>query len=563
MGKTLFWYIFKDLLKIFLLASGAIAGIMSFAGLLRPLSQHSLAMSQVSEMLGYFLPAMTNYSWPVAALFATTFVYGRLAADNELTACRSAGISFWAIMLPAGVLGLLVSALSLVFLFYIVPESFLRAERVVYSNLAQFVSNKIERTQRVIFDAAEQQVTVFARGSAVLKPNPERPSRQAVQLNNVAIVTYRKDTPPGEPIRPQDYYLARAATALIDMPDKPDGDVMLTAMLEDGAKVPRETADGSSDSVQAAIKAQVFGPFPLPSPVRETARFMNLHRLQDLRANPERGKRVSNNLKEIIRTDQRLRFLNQVEADLTDADRSITLRAADGEYTIIAGPRPPVNRGGRLVVKSGAPDAPGIRVVARSNFDAFEAQVFQVTFIPQIDTDNNKIILSLELQDAILFMGQERLQRQDLERQLQVDMPADIADIARTRPEEYLKAPWISPERMSRLKSALMRQQNEVESELHARVSFAVSCLVLVLVGATIGTLFRSGNFISAFAISTVPALMTIVLIVTGQHMCENVPHVMPANFQNPMDMGLKLVWGGNAVVAVVGSILFFRLSRT
>ena len=39
---TLSRYIFWDLLRIFLMASGALAGIMSFGGLLRPLTQQGL-----------------------------------------------------------------------------------------------------------------------------------------------------------------------------------------------------------------------------------------------------------------------------------------------------------------------------------------------------------------------------------------------------------------------------------------------------------------------------------------------------------------------------------------
>jgi len=50
-------------------------------------------MSQVGQVLTWFGPAMTTYSFPIAALFATTVVYGRLSADNELTACKAGGIS--------------------------------------------------------------------------------------------------------------------------------------------------------------------------------------------------------------------------------------------------------------------------------------------------------------------------------------------------------------------------------------------------------------------------------------------------------------------------------------
>jgi lipopolysaccharide export system permease protein len=92
MSPTLFKYIFKDLLRVFLLTSGGLAGIMSFGGLLRPLTEHGLDAGQVGKMLTYFMPAMMTYSLPVAALFATSVVYGRLAADNEITAMRPTGL---------------------------------------------------------------------------------------------------------------------------------------------------------------------------------------------------------------------------------------------------------------------------------------------------------------------------------------------------------------------------------------------------------------------------------------------------------------------------------------
>src|SRR5438132_10242160 len=137
MSRTLFWYIFKDLLKIFFLTSGVLAGIMSFGGLLRPLTEHGLDASQVGRMLTYFQPAMWTYSLPIAALFATTMVYGRLSADNELTACRAAGISYLSVAMPAFVLGLIVASFSFVFLYFFVPVFALKVDTVIYSNLAQ------------------------------------------------------------------------------------------------------------------------------------------------------------------------------------------------------------------------------------------------------------------------------------------------------------------------------------------------------------------------------------------------------------------------------------------
>src|SRR5881275_846737 len=149
MSKTLFWYLLRDLLRIFFLTTGTLAGIMSFGALLKPLTQHGLGLGQVGQILSYFSPAMTTYSLPIAALFATTMVYGRLSADNELTACRAAGISALSIALPAFLLGLVVSLISFAFLYFIVPICSLQVEKIIYSNIAQLVSNQIERNHRI------------------------------------------------------------------------------------------------------------------------------------------------------------------------------------------------------------------------------------------------------------------------------------------------------------------------------------------------------------------------------------------------------------------------------
>src|SRR3954454_6598203 len=166
MGRTLFWYIFKDLLKIFFMASGALAGIMSFGGLLRPLTQQGLDTAQVGKMLQYFSFPMMAYSLPVAALFSATMVYGRLSADNELTACRAGGISHLSIAMPGFVLGAVVAALSVFMLNFVVPKYTLEVEKVIYSNLAKLIQNRIERTHEIKFGDFD----VFAQSARLPAP---------------------------------------------------------------------------------------------------------------------------------------------------------------------------------------------------------------------------------------------------------------------------------------------------------------------------------------------------------------------------------------------------------
>ena len=65
---------------------------------------------------------------------------------------------------------------------------------------------------------------------------------------------------------------------------------------------------------------------------------------------------------------------------------------------------------------------------------------------------------------------------------------------------------------------------NGIVSESNSRASFAVSCLILVMVGCSLGMMFRSGNFLTAFAVSFIPALLCITLIVAGQQTCRPSP---------------------------------------
>jgi hypothetical protein len=92
---------------------------------------------------------------------------------------------------------------------------------------------------------------------------------------------------------------------------------------------------------------------------------------------------------------------------------------------------------------------------------------------------------------------------------------------------------------------------------MNSRSAFAVSCLILVIVGCALGMMFRTGNFLTAFALSVIPAILTITLIVTGQQIAQNT-HMSAA-----LPMGLTLIWSGNVVVAILAVVLMGRLQRT
>ena len=88
--------------------------------------------------------------------------------------------------------------------------------------------------------------------------------------------------------------------------------------------------------------------------------------------------------------------------------------------------------------------------------------------------------------------------------------------------KDYLENDPRPPKDHERLVYAMVDLINHIRSEMHARAAFVLSCLLLVVMGASLGMMFRSGNFLTAFAVSVVPAMFSTVLIVTGQHTAES-----------------------------------------
>ncbi|MEO6437169.1 MAG: LptF/LptG family permease, partial [Tepidisphaeraceae bacterium] len=557
MSRTLFFYIFKDLLRIFILTSGALAGIMSFGGLLRPLTEHGLDAGQAAKMLSYFLPAMTTYSLPIAALFATTMVYGRLSADNELTACRAAGISYRAIALPAVVLGLTVALISLLFLCFIVPNFTLKVEKVIYSNLARLIANSIERTHQIKFEGT----TIFAQEASVAPDDPQRPDEQLVRLGGLMIVSYEKINAPtnsadrdAKPMEvPKEFYLAKQATVFIR---RARGDEFtIEARLEEpgGAMFPR-TFTGAA-AVQGGIRTTQFGPIIIDSLIREETRFMDIRRLHELLLDPRKSRRVTDAVQRITRVAQENQFLATLLPPLRAPGGQVHFDAGGEQYDLVSTQGTAGFRDKRLIV------APGRLVQTRPDgrIDfTWDAAEIEFSTVPLSD---GRMSVKALLHDVKVLTDEGQTARPDFSRQFVIAMPPSLRVLENRELEFYRKVENVPGETRHMLVRDLIRVSNGVLSEVHSRISFAVSCLILVVVGCCLGIMFKSGNFLTAFAISVVPALVCIALIVAGQHTCENIPWKLE-NFRNPLNMGLALIWSGNAAVFALAGVLGWRLSR-
>jgi len=130
-----------------------------------------------------------------------------------------------------------------------------------------------------------------------------------------------------------------------------------------------------------------------------------------------------------------------------------------------------------------------------------------------------------------------------MHRPISLPMTSDLLAISARGPAFYMhRGPAKGDDSHGRLYRKLLSLRNGIESEIHTRASFAVSCLILVMIGCALGMMFKTGNYLSAFALSVIPALLTIALMITGQHVSENAA-------ANALSLGLVLIWTGNVIV--------------
>ena len=113
--KLLDYYIIREIIFPFIFGILAFTAIIAGSSLIFQLVskavKYGFGISSTIQLFIYKLPAIISLTLPMAILLATILVIGRLSADLEILALRSAGISMFRILIPILSIGLVVSLL--------------------------------------------------------------------------------------------------------------------------------------------------------------------------------------------------------------------------------------------------------------------------------------------------------------------------------------------------------------------------------------------------------------------------------------------------------------------
>lgn len=563
--RTLHAYIFRELLRIFLLTAVALTTLMAFGGLFKPITKFGLDISQLLVIILNTMPAMLAYAIPVAALFAAVLVYWRMSTDNELTACRAGGISFVAVVMPAFVLGIVVASVDLVFVNYVVPRFLQSTERAVMRDLGSIIVSAIGRQEKFQYGP----IVVYADSAELLdSPNP---GTSQVRLRGMAGSMVDKN-------RPSRTVVAREALLTIS-----------NTQFEDTVQIEVEL-DGAAAFDPNARFRKYLGPVPsitpdgrpflVPSQLKSKPKFLNWRQLSKLNMDPSSFPTVAETIKRIgdaytLQTiGQRLRddALRKTTPAAGTRPASVSLSldqsgagtATGSQLRLFAGAVTfdPAALPERCLTFYGNPQAP-VRIEQWT--DGRHRQTFTCdSAVVELSIDrfaNTGVGAALELggnvkrRDEVLKLenpaGPTLLSGIVLPPRINdVPLPpaTELEQIAKISPSPAMQAMGV------KARDAVQKLFQNIDSERHSRGSFSLSCLTLVLFGAALGILLRGKNPLAVFVVGFVPAVILVLLITAGRELAEG-------NRAN-VDAGIAMIWAGNLILLALVIGVYAKLLR-
>ena len=135
MLKTLNFYVAKSFLYTFVMAMGVLTFGMTGARLVKVFEyiSNGVDIGTAMKFMLYVLPIAMAFTIPWAALVSIMLVFGRLSADNEITAMRACGVSILQIVAPIILLAFSLTCCCLWLELDVGPRYLGKAQEVVKS----------------------------------------------------------------------------------------------------------------------------------------------------------------------------------------------------------------------------------------------------------------------------------------------------------------------------------------------------------------------------------------------------------------------------------------------
>lgn len=525
-------YLFKELLRVFVLTTVALT-LMVSVGLLVPIiREYGVSPGQIIHLIAYFMPITLTFVMPIAALFASAITYGRFAADRELDACRASGVRFRTLVYPGLCLALFVAIVNLLLNFYITPEFIQRTEQSVKADAKQILFRNIQR--RGFYEIPRGTYKIYAENVA-----PEHNLLQDVLILNTEEGHYSEMT------------MARDAQVNIEN----EGEhTIVTVQANEVTRVMEDTVS----SVGGLVVSQ-----RVRSLLEDSIKFKKIEQLKRIQADKLHFGPVY---------DLALEARAQLAMERLSAELKRTMAEGRDYYTLGEG-------NGSLEYRLSVGDCR----VGKARLELTGPIRLLV-----IDRDRNRVDVQFDCDEGWIKLEAESI-RQGLELNLltprwqrpssgatsvaqqkvvpEIPLPASVAEgleprnllatlkaAASPSDKAALKPTAVLRNQVADIEKRLTKVDSQIFAELHSRLVLGMGCVSLIITGICLGIRFRGGHVLSAFGASAIPAGLLVVFIMAGKELTKN-PAASPLT-------GVAVMWAGFVVLLLLAAKLYRDQTR-
>lgn len=524
-------YVFRELFRVFLLATVALTLMLSIGQLVPTIQEFGVSPRQIIHLLGYFMPITLTFVLPMSALFSASLVYGRFAADRELDACRASGISMRTLLYPGLMLAVLVAVTNLALSFYVAPAFIHRSEKSVKANAEQILFRNIQKKGH--YELPGSPYKLFA-------------DRVIPEKNIIEGVVVADNRSPN-------LVTAERAKVLIN-----------THSTYNEATIVAQNAY-RFDEVAPAFVGMTQITFRFPPLLSDDVKFQKIEQLKRIRADKM-------NFYPIY--DLAMKTRAQLAVEMLAADINRKMQQSSDYYQLqeIDESRVYLLSAGQCLVDP----KESCRIILAAPIQLLQLDKVRNTMTVKYNSDEG--FLALTDDDPLrleLVLRNPTWQREGQSSFVSVRryvpnirFPMHMADSLRTDnllqmlhtagqdQFSFLPAPSTQLlQSFQRLQKELREVDSDIRAEIHSRLVMGLGCVALILMGIALGIRFRGGHMLSAFGASAIPGGVLVVFILSGKELTKN-PAVSPVT-------GVAVIWAGLAVLLVLTLWAYRRLLRT
>lgn len=526
-------YIFRELMRVFLLSALALTAIMSLGSILAPIQQYGVGPVQVLYLMVYFLPVTLTFVLPMAALFAASLVYGRFANDNELDACRAGGISLFTLVYPGFVLAVVVAIANLVLSFYVMPDFVHRAEKTVKADAKNILFRNIQR-----------------KGYYELPPDERYRIRADYTdpMNDILVGVLAVEVD-GNRIK----RIVAADKAKVDFTAHENFNrVQITAF--DTYQTGFEGQGGFY--VKSLSLSTEFG-----SLLGDNIKFKKIGEMKNIAADPMRFFPVAKLARttyaqlitELLAEDISGRITDSNDAfyQLYSGDRLIKFTA---NQCSLGADRQLKLSGNVLIEESGLAEGRPLRIIRCSQAtisvtgDGMSPTLTMDIFRPVWTDVNSRENLAHRIIIRGLIVPMNISGKFRTKTVMEVAEKQFVDSVLKARPSGVFRA------LQGNLQRKIKKTIAQITAELHSRLIFGIGCVPMIMIGIGLGIVLKGGHLLTAFGASTLPAAALIVFIMAGKNISKNLG--------SQVFSGIMLMWAGLIVLGFMVLCLYHKLLK-